>query len=108
MYIDIYMMFHILIQGMLREQAEAQLGGSDKLQRAIERGAAIVSVSKGQEIIYLPNIRVGDKRTFVNKEMGERQKAISAGSFQTVRDTIQSLGWEIPGSLRKKIEASYT
>lgn len=90
------------------EEAETKLGGAENLKKAVARGAAIISQHKGQDVVYIPRITVGDRHSYINSEVASREKAIKDTSFATIRNTVQSLGWQVPSTVKEAIEDTHT
>jgi hypothetical protein len=93
------------MSGVIREIAENMCGSKDKLQNAIDRGAAVVKTNdKGCEMIFFPTVNTGKSNSFSSTNKFSRGKAISDSAFKEMQTTIKGLGWNIQVD-QKSLEA---
>ena len=81
--------FEICPPGMIKEVAEAKVGGSENLQRAIARKAVqVIRDAGGMEFYYFPEHVRGFRESEEQIQCATRAKDISAESFEVFDEML--------------------
>ncbi len=85
-----------MLPGSIREVAENMCGGSQPLENALKRGAAVSTVTdQGVEMIFFPTTKIGNREAVKEAQTVSRSKETSTHANDTMRDLFDKLNWGI-------------
>ena len=81
--------------GHILEVAEQMVGGSDRLKEAIKGKRVVVGNKDGINLYYFAKHSRGTRDSIDDVKQISRCKAISQESYDTIKNMINDLGWQI-------------
>lgn len=91
--------------GVIREIAEHQVGGADRLEAALRRGACRSVTHKGVELFFFPSMAVGQTEESRVAMSTGRSKATTTQAYDAIAELAVSMGWSLSNLSAGSLEA---
>ena len=90
---------------MIREIAEQKVGGPERLEAALRRGACRSVTHKGVELFFFPTMAIGTTEEHKVTMKTGRSKTTTTEAYDAISELATNMGWSLASLSQATLEA---